>query len=190
MAHRHPVASGPRGGERIPPKRASRARLITAAGAFAALAIAGLYAVAHASGRTEAVGPLAVAGCGVLLLGLALRRATAIPWAVLLTAAGYVTGREGSGGVDGGAAIVGALLLLAAELASWSVDDDRRIAMEPALTAHRVLVTAGVVASGLLIGFLLLGTAAVTTSTGLVVAVAGVAAAVTSVAIVLRLVRA
>ena len=129
-------------------------------------------------------------GCAVLLLGLAFRRPTAIPWAVLLTAAAYVTGRQGSGGVDGGAAVVGALLLLAAELASWSVEDDARIAAEPALTAHRALVTGGLVASALLIGFVLLCTAAVTTSAGLAVAVAGVAAAVTSVAVVLRLVRA
>lgn len=125
----------------------------------------------------------------VLLLGLALRRPTAIPWAVLLTAAAYVVGREGSGAVDGGAAVVGALLLLSAELASWSIEHDARIAAEPRLTVHRTLVTGALVASALLIGFMLLGTAAVTTSAGLVVAVAGVAAAVSSVAIVLRLVR-
>jgi hypothetical protein len=151
--------------------------------------VTGVYAAAHASGRADAVMPLAVGGCVLLLLGLVLRRSAAIPWAILLTAAAYVTGREGSGAVDGGAAIVGALLLLSAELAAWSIEHDARIADEPALTAHRIFVTVALVASALLIGFVLLGAAAVTTSTGLVVAVAGVAAAVTSVAIVLRLVR-
>lgn len=113
-----------------------------------------------------------------------------IPWSVLLTATAYMIGREGSPVVDGGAAIVGALLLLSAELASWSIDDDSRIQSERRLVAWRAGIIGVLVLSALLLNFLLLGAAAVSASTGLVVAAAGVVAAVSAVAIVLRLVRA
>ena len=109
---------------------------------------------------------------------------------MLLTATAYMIGREGSSVVDGGAAVVGALLLLSAELASWSIDHDARIHAEQRLVAWRAGVIGVLVLSALLLNFLLLGAAAVSASTGLVVAAAGVVAAVSAVAIVLRLVRA
>lgn len=133
--------------------------------------------------------PLAALGCALLALGLALRQPETIPWAILLTAAAYVTGREGGAGVDVGAAVMGALLLLSAELASWSIDHDARIAQEPSLTTYRLLVIGLLVAGALVLGFVLLGAAAATTATGLTVAAVGVAAAVAAVALVLRLVR-
>ena len=128
--------------------------------------------------------------CALLLAGLLLRRPFTIPWAVLLTGAAYLVGREGSSVVDGGAAVVGALLLLAAELASWSIEHDARIHADPGLVARRAATIAFLVAGALLVNFLLLGTAAVSASAGLALAIAGVAAAVAAVAIVLRLVRA
>jgi len=133
---------------------------------------------------------IAALGAAILLAGLVRRRSLAIPWSVLLTAAGYVIGREGSSVVDGGAAVVGALLLLSAELASWSIEHDARIEPEPRLVAWRAGVIGALVACALLVNFLLLGAAAVSASTGLVVAAAGVVAAVAAVAIVLRLLRA
>ncbi len=109
---------------------------------------------------------------------------------MLLTGAAYLVGREGSSIVDGGAAIVGAVLLLAAELASWSIEHDTRIHTEPRLVTRRAATVALLVTGALLVNFLLLGAAAVSASAGLVLAVAGVAAAVAAVAIVLRMVRA
>jgi hypothetical protein len=131
--------------------------------------------------------------CGrrlVLLFGVARRRPVAIPWSVLLTAAAYLVGREGNPVVDGGAAIVGALLLLSAELASWSIGHDARIETERRLVLWRAGVIGALVGGALLVDFVLLGAAAVSASAGVVVAAAGVVAAVAAVAIVLRLVRA
>ena len=126
----------------------------------------------------------------VLLFGVARRRPVAIPWSILLTAAAYLVGREGNPVVDGGAAIVGALLLLSAELATWSIGDDARIETERRLVLWRAGVIGALVTGALLVNFVLLGAAAVSASAGVVVAAAGVVAAVAAVAIALRLVRA
>jgi hypothetical protein len=190
MARGDTAASSARGGEGIQAQRPTRTRLITGLVALAALLVAGLDAVAHGGNLKAPI--VLIASCATLLLvfGLVRRRPVAIPWSVLLTATAYLIGREGSPVVDGGAAIVGALLLLSAELASWSIDDDARIQTEHTLVARRAGVIGVLVLSALLLNFLLLGAAAVSASTGLVVAAAGVVAAVSAVAIVLRLVRA
>jgi small-conductance mechanosensitive channel len=145
----------------------------------------------HHGGRfTLLVIALAAAALAILLVGLVFRRPLAIPWAVLLTGAAYLVGREGSSVVDGLAAVVGALLLLSAELASWSIEDDARIQTEPSLTLRRLGIIGLLVAGALLVDFILLGTAAVSASAGLLLAAIGVAAAVAAVTVVLRLVRA
>jgi hypothetical protein len=164
--------------------------VITAAGALAALAAAGGYGTA-----TGATAPgVAAAGCAVglavLSVGLALRLPATIPWAVVLTGAGYVATRHGAPVVDAWASVVGVLLLLSAELASWSIDHDARIRSEPALVRRRIGVLAALAAGALLLDFVLLAAAAVSSSTGLLVAAAGAAAAVSALAVVLRLVRA
>ena len=164
--------------------------MTTGLGALAALGIVGADAVTHGGNLTAPVA--VIAGCAALLLALGLirRRPLAIPWSVLLTASAYMIGRAGSPVVDGGAAVVGALLLLSAELASWSIEHDSRIHIESQLVAWRVGILGVLVVSALLVNFLLLGAAAVSASTGVVVAAAGVVAAVAAIAIVLRLVRA
>jgi hypothetical protein len=188
MGARHAPAVGPRGGAGIQALRPARARLITGAGALAALAAAGGYG-ASGGGR---FGALALAGAALslalLALGLVLRWPNTIPWAIALCAAGYVAAREGSRLVDGWATVVGVLLLLSAELASWSIEHDARIRAEPALTARRIATIAGLCLAALLVNFILLAAAAVASSAGVVIAAAGVAAAVTAVATVLRLV--
>jgi hypothetical protein len=80
------------------------------------------------------------------------------------------------------------LLLLAAELATWSIEHDARIRTEPALVVRRGATIAGLCAAALLVNFILLAAAAVASSAGVLIAAAGVAAAVTAVATVLRLV--
>jgi hypothetical protein len=118
-----------------------------------------------------------------------LRWPATIPWAVVITAAGYVVTREGKPVVDGWAAVIGVLLLVSAELASWSVDHDSRVRSEPSLVVGRVVTVATLAAAALLVNFVLLAAAAVSSSAGVLIAAVGVAAAVSAVAVVLRLVR-
>jgi archaellum biogenesis protein FlaJ (TadC family) len=108
---------------------------------------------------------------------------------VLATGAGYLIGREGRAVVDGWAAVVGVLLLLSAELASWSIEHDARIRTERRLLARRIGTLATLTVGALLVNFLLLGAAALSAPAGVVLAAAGVGAAVLAVGVVLRLVR-
>lgn len=125
----------------------------------------------------------------MLTLGLVLRWPMTIPWAVLLAGGGYLLARQGNSLVDGWAAVIGVLLLLSAELASWSIEHDARIRAERSLIARRVGTLAALVAAALLVNFLLLATAGVSASAGILLAAVGVAAAVSAVAVVLRLLR-
>ena len=128
-------------------------------------------------------------GTAVLVAGLVLRFPLAIPWAVLLVGAGYVLARVNHPVVDGWAAVVGAGLLLAAELAFWSIASDRRIHEERALVIHQAVTVAALVGAAALVSFILVGAAAVSATGGLLLTGIGVAAAVGAVAVVLRLVR-
>lgn len=129
-------------------------------------------------------------GLGLLALGLVLRWPTTIPWSVLLVGGGYLLSRAGNSVVDGWAAAIGVLLLLAAELASWSIEHDARIAAERSLVLRRIATLIALVAAALLVNFLLLATAGISASSGVLLAAVGVAAAVAAVAVVLRLLRA
>ena len=124
------------------------------------------------------------------MLGLVLRWSTTIPWSILLAGGGYLLARDGNSVVDGWAAAIGVLLLLAAELASWSIEHDARIKAEAALVRRRIATLSALVAAALLINFMLLAAAGVSASSGVLLAAVGVAAAVASVAVVLRLLRA
>ena len=123
----------------------------------------------------------------MLLAALLLRKAGVVPWAVGLLAATYLAGRTGHATVDGRAAVVGVLLLLSAELASWSVDVDRRIKAERALVVRRAATLLGLCAVALLVNFMLLATSAVSASSGAALATIGTAAAVAAVGLVVRL---
>jgi hypothetical protein len=189
MGRKDATAGDSRGGAGIQALRPARARLITAIGALGALAAAGAYgALSGAS-----LGGVAAGGCiaGLVLLagGLVLRWPATIPWAVVLTGAGYVATRHGTSLVDPWASVVGVLLLVSAELASWSIDHDARIRAEPALVIRRALTLLALAAAALLLDFFLLAAAAISASAGLLIAAAGAAAAVSAVAVVLRLAR-
>jgi hypothetical protein len=123
----------------------------------------------------------------VLLVALLLRWPSAVPWAVGLLAGTYLAGRTGHATVDGRAAVVGVLLLLSAELASWSVDVDRRIKAERALVIRRAATLLGLCLVALVANFMLLATSAVSASSGALLATLGTAAAVGAVALVVRL---
>lgn len=143
------------------------------------------------AGRFAALaGGVALAGLLGLAIGIVMRWPSLIPWALLATGAGYLSGREGRAVVDGWAAVVGVLLLLAAELASWSIEHDARIRTERRLLMRRIVTLAALTAAALLVNFLLLATAALSAPAGILLAMAGVGAAVLAVGIVLRLLRA
>ena len=173
--------SGATPGTRAPDHRRRRARGARGGGRLRA-ANGGRFA-GVALGAT-------VLAFALLALGLVLRWPTTIPWAIVIAAAGYIVTREGKDVVDGWAAVVGVLLLLAAELAAWSIDHDARIRSEPSLLVRRVADARVLAAAALLVNFVLLAAAAVSASAGVLIAAVGVAAAVTAVAVVLRLVRA
>jgi hypothetical protein len=189
VGQRTAAAGRPRGGAGIQALRPARARLITGLGALLALGGACAYAAATA-GRFAPIaivtGTLAV---GLLALGIVLRWPSMIPWTIVLAGAGYLAARDGKELVDGWAAVVGVLLLLAAELASWSIEHDARIRTEPALAIRRAATLAALCFAALLVNVMLLGAAGVAASAGVLLAAVGVAAAVTAVALVLRLVR-
>lgn len=156
------------------------------------MALGGSVAYVAASGsRLATVGAgVGAIGLTLLVLGLVLRWPTTIPWAVLFVGGGYLLAREGNPIVDGWAAAVGVLLLLAAELASWSIEHDARIEAEGSLVVRRIATLVALVAAALLINFMLLAAAGLSASAGVLLAAVGVAAAVASVAVVLRLLRA
>jgi hypothetical protein len=164
--------------------------LITAFGAILALGAAIGY-VAAGDGRFATVGAgVGAFGLGLLVLGLVLRWPTTIPWSILLVGGGYLLAREGHSVVDGWAAAIGVLLLVAAELASWSIEHDARIEAEPSLVRHRIATLSVLIAAALLVNFMLLAAAGIAASSGVLLAAVGVAAAVAAVAVVLRLLHA
>jgi hypothetical protein len=158
---------------------------------LALLALGGVGFASIASAGNRAPAAYALTGAALVLLGLAvgLRRPLFVPWAITFAGGSYVLTRTGGEVVDGWAALAGAALLLAAELALWSATDDPRLPVERPVVVRRAVTIASLVATALLVGFLLLGASALTASSGVVVAAAGVAAAVTSIALVLRLLR-
>jgi hypothetical protein len=142
------------------------------------------------SGRLSAVGAaLGYAGVVILAACIVVRFAPLVPWAVGLTGSGYIVGRAGHRSVDGWAAVVGGTLLLAAELASWSIEHDDRISVERALHLRRIALVAGFVGASVLVGFVLVGAAALSTSAGILLSVVGMAAALGSVWVIVRLLR-
>jgi hypothetical protein len=153
--------------------------------------LAGVTAYAFSGGDTVASAGGALAGVGAftLAVGLVLRFPIAIPWSVMLAGAGYVVAHAHHAVIDGWAAVVGAALLLAAELAAWSMASDRRIREERAVVVRQSLTVAGLVVSAGLTSFVLVGAAALSTTAGLLLTAVGVAAAVGAVGVVLRLVR-
>jgi len=160
-------------------------------GGLAVATLASLTAYAFSGGDTvaSAGGGIAALGAVMLAVGILLRFPFAVPWAVLLSGAGYVLANVHRSVVDGWAAVVGAALLLAAELAFWSIASDRRIHQEQALAIRQSLTLAGLVVAAGLVGFMLVAAAAVSVAAGLLLTALGVAAAVGAVGVVLRLVR-
>jgi hypothetical protein len=163
--------------------------VITGAGAVVAVAATVAVSVAQ-TGRLAALAD-ALGGAALLLLAFALvlRFARIVPWVVLAAGAAYLTGRAGDSVVDGKATLVGAALLLAAELATWSIEHDARVTAERALTIRRAARLGGLVGAAFLVNVILLGIAGVSAGSDVLLAAVGVAASVSSIALIVRLAR-
>jgi hypothetical protein len=154
------------------------------------LACIGAYVIHGAGGLAGAAEIASAVALVLLATAVAFRVPGLVPWAVAAAAAGYIATRTGHRVVDGWAAVVGAGLLLAAELAFWAAGEDVRIHTERAVVLRRAATLAALVAAGLVTGFLLLAAAAVSSASGVAVAAVGVAAAIGAVGLALRLLRA
>ncbi len=161
--------------------------MITALLALVALGSTIAYGVASGGRLAPVTLGVGALGLGLLAVAITLRWPSLVPWAILVTAAGYVGGQADKHVVDGWAAVIGVALLLAAELAIWSIEHDVRIHTERALTVRRITTLALLGAAALLMNFLLLGTAAISASASVLLAAVGVAAAVSALIVVLRL---
>jgi len=121
---------------------------------------------------------------------LLFRWQTLIPWAVLAAGGGYLIGREGSAVVDGRAAVIGVFLLLGAELAVWSIEHDKRVRAERTVVIRQAANLAGLALVALVVNAALLGAASIPGGSGILVTLLGAGAAVTAVAVIVRLVKA
>ena len=150
--------------------------------------------LAYALGRDTRLAPLTAGlgaiGCVLVLFALIRRADDVMPWALVLLGIAYavplfVRGR----GIDEGAPLVGAGLLLCSELAAWSFDERWRITAERAVVVARGQAVALLVLAGLGASGLVLALAAAPVGGGLGWTVLGAAAAVVAVALVARLSR-
>jgi hypothetical protein len=135
--------------------------------------------------------PALAAGAALVTLavGLALRRRSPIPAAVVLLGAAYAVSVESRGAeIDGASVIVAAALLVTAELGYWSVES-ALVPPEPGLTPARLGVLTALVGASLLAGTLLLATTAIAVPSTWVMVGAGVLAATGALALSARLAR-
>jgi hypothetical protein len=129
-------------------------------------------------------------GGALLLYGLVRRVDDMLPWPILLSGVAYaiplfVRGR----GIDEGAPLVGAGLLLSAELAAWSFDERWAIRAERAVVVARGVAVTLLVLGALAASALVLALAAAPIGGGLAWTVLGAAAAVVVVGLAARLGR-
>jgi hypothetical protein len=122
-----------------------------------------------------------------LALALALRRPGAVPWTVLALGVLYASTLRGA--LDGWSIAVAVGLLLAAELAYWSIEDERRLRVERTVTLRRAAGIAGLAGATLAAGFLVLAAAGLRVRTGLPLTAAGAVAAAGLLLLVARLAR-
>jgi hypothetical protein len=132
-----------------------------------------------------------IGAIGVVLLAFVLVRKLddLLPWAVIPLGIAYTVSLllHGSG-VDGGAPLVAAGLLLCAELAAWSIDEQFAIPAERAVVVARASALAALVLGSLVVATLVVALSLAPAS-GLAWTVLGAAAAVGVVGLAVRLAR-
>ncbi len=134
------------------------------------LAYAGV--LAYAVARASQVGGLvaAVGAVGAVLLAAVLLRGMQelLVWALVLLGAAYTLSLAVSGrAVDEAAPLVAVALLLAGELAAWSLDERWQIAAEAAVVRRRAVALGLLAAAGLGAASLVIAVAAAPAGRGL-----------------------
>jgi hypothetical protein len=123
----------------------------------------------------------------LLALALTRRHDDLLPWVVIPLGIAYTVSLVLHGsGVDGGAPLVAAGLLLCAELAAWSIDEQFAIPAERAVVLARGSALVALVLGSLVVATLVVALSLVPAS-GLAWTVLGAAAAVGVVGLAVRL---
>ena len=156
-------------------------------GSLACAAAVAAYPAVAASRFPWLHAGIAVAGFATLAVGLALRRSMFFVWALVLLGANYAVWLAlGTRALDQRIPVVGAGLLLAAELAFDSIEPEVGRLQAPTVLARAivlVIVLLGAVGGGALV----LVAASVPLSGGVVVTALGAVAAVLALALIARL---
>jgi hypothetical protein len=146
-----------------------------------------VYAGLAAARWEEVATGLGVASVLVVAVGLAKRRAAAIPAGVALAATAYgiaVTSRDPA--FDRASIVVAALLLVSAELAFWSLELAAPVRFEPAILTRRVVLIAALGLAALAAAGLVAVAASQAADRSLLLTGLGVAAAVVVAALLTR----
>jgi hypothetical protein len=179
----HRLPGSDRGGESI---QALRARPSLTTGTASALLAA---ALAFAAGSPDpALLALGGASVFVLVVGLALGRAAAVPWAVVGLGAEYAVSLRGEE-LDGRVPLFAVGLLVVAELAYWALQLRRGPRDEPGMAQGRIVALLIAGTTGLIAGSLLVVVGSVPLRGGLAVEALGLTAAVGALMILLSLAR-
>ena len=178
-----------RGGDRIPALRPSQPRLATSAAALVVLAALATYPVVAVDERKDVAAGIGAAALALLALALARRITALVPWPIALAGAGYaVMLALNADATDAAAPLYAAGLLLAAELAYWSLEA-RGVPEERGLLPLRVGVIAACCLGTIVVGGALMVAAAAGGRGGVALEAVGVAAAAAAVALVTWLAR-
>lgn len=128
-------------------------------------------------------------GLVVLVIALVLGWSVLVPWSVVSLGAAYAVSLHGSDAIDGRAPAVGALLVLVAELAYWSVERRTPIGDEAGLHLRRAASVLATTAAAAAVGTALLTATAVPLGGSVALDGLGLAAAAAAVATLAILAR-
>ena len=132
----------------------------------------------HASPPVAAFVPGAAVGAVLLVVALAFD-GRSLGTALFLAGGTYVAAIVSAGHqVDAGAPLVAVLLLLCGELTAWSLDERWRIGSEEPLAWRRGAAVAALALAGLGVAAFVVALSAVPSTHGLLLTIAGAAAAV------------
>jgi hypothetical protein len=162
-------------------------RLSRATGALACAGALAVYPALATARLGWMLATLGVIAFGTLAVGLVLRRGQLFVWALALLGAEYAVWLElGTHALDQRAPIVGAGLLLTAELAFDSLEPEIGSLRSTAVLA-RTIALAVVILASVGIGALVIGAASIPVSGGVALTGGGVVAAVLALALITRL---